>query len=272
MRGDPLRSGLAGEDDLLALGGGEVGRGVLATRHRCPAVGQEAEDQVASLHDGGRRRDEQVGLRAVIAFGHDGRAALDGVADEVVVRRRLREAGDDRRLRRVDVLEVDPEVRLDGRLHAVALVAVVVLVEIGRDDLLLAGLAREGLRDPDRLDDLLELALGRPVRVLDELLVEQAGSDELLGDGRCAARVAAQRAERRRDDRHRVEAGVLPEGLVLDRRRGIEQDLRDLVELDDLAPGVAEACQLDRAGPVVDDRLFREDVDRSASSGPPGRW
>ncbi len=191
MRRDPLRSGLAGEDDLLALGGGELGRGVLVQRHRRPAVGQEPEDQVATLHDGGRRRDEQVRLRAVLAFGHDRRAALDGVADEVVIRWRLREAGDDRRLGQVDVLEVDPEVGLDGGFHAVALVAVVVLVEIGRDDLLLAGFARERLGDPDRLDDLLELALGRPVRVLDELLVEQARSDELLGDRRCAAGVAA---------------------------------------------------------------------------------
>ena len=74
----------------------------------------------------------------------------------------------------VDLREVDPEVASDRRLHAVALVAVVVLVEVGGDDRLLALLAREVLGHPDRLDDLLELALGGPVRVLDERGVEQA--------------------------------------------------------------------------------------------------
>ena len=49
------------------------------------------------------------------------------------------------------------------------------------------------------------------------------------------------------DDRHRVEAGVLPEGLVLDRGRGVEQDRRDLLEGHDLALGVAEAGELDLA-------------------------
>ena len=58
----------------------------------------------------------------------------------------------------------------------------------------------------------------------------------------------------------RVEAGVLPEGLVLDRGRRVEQDLGDLVEGDDLALGVAEAGQLDLAGPVVDDRLLGQGV------------
>ena len=156
--------------------------------------------------------------------------------------------------------EVDAEVAPDRRLHAVALVAVVVLVEVGGDDLLLAGLTREVLGHPDRLDDLLELALGGPVRVLDERRIEQAGADELLGDRRGAARVAPERPERRGHDRDRVEPGVLPEGLVLDRGRRVEQHLRDLVEGHDLALGVAEPGQLDLAGPVVDDRLLGQDV------------
>ena len=118
------------------------------------------------------------------------------------------------------------------------------------------------LGQPDRLDDLLELALGRPVRVLDEGRVEQPLADELLGDGRRATTVAAERSERRRDDGDRVEARVVPERLVLDRGGRVEQDLRDLIELDDLALGVAEARQLDLAGPVVDDRLLGQDVIR----------
>ena len=63
-----------------------------------------------------------------------------------------------------------------------------------------------------------------------------------------------------RDDAERIEAGVLPEGLVLDGRRGVEDDRRDLLERHDLALAVAEPGQLDLAGPVVDDRLLGQDV------------
>ena len=75
------------------------------------------------------------------------------------------------------------------------------------------------------------------------------------------------RAQAGRQDRDRIEARVVPEGLVLDRGRGVEQDLGDLVEGHDLALGLAEACQLDLAGPVVHDRLFRQHVVRSGSTG-----
>ena len=71
---------------------------------------------------------------------------------------------------------------------------------------------------------------------------------------------AADRVEARGDDADRIEPGVLPEGLVLDGRRGVEDDRRDLVEGDDLALVVAEAGQLDLAGAVVDDRLLGQDV------------
>ena len=55
------------------------------------------------------------------------------------------------------------------------------------------------------------------LRVLDEILVEQALADELLGDRRGAATAAAETVEAGRDDRQRIEARVLPERLVLDR-------------------------------------------------------
>ena len=74
-----------------------------------------------------------------------------------------------------------------------------------------------------------------------------------------------------RQDRDRIEAGVVPERLVLDRRRRVEQDRRDLVEGHDLALGLAEAGQLDLAGPVVDDRLFGQRRSRSASTVNRGR-
>ena len=142
---------------------------------------------------------------------------------------------------------------------------------------LLALLALEVLRDADRLDDLLELALGRPARVLDEVLGEQAGPDELLGDRGRAATVAAQRIEAGGDDADRIEAGVLPEGLVLDRGRRVQEDRRDLLEGHDLALEVAEPGELHLAGPVVDDRLLGDLIGRQgrrASGGSrrsPGR-
>ena len=69
--------------------------------------------------------------------------SVDRVQDEVVVRRRLRQPGEDRRLGDRQVVELLAEVRLGRGLDPVALVAVVVLVEVGGDDLLLA-LARPG--------------------------------------------------------------------------------------------------------------------------------
>ncbi len=121
---------------------------------------------------------------------------------------------------------------------------------------LLARFAREHLGHPDRLDDLLELALDRPVRVLDEVFRKQPRPDQLLGDRRGATAVAADGIEAGRDDRHRVEARVVPERLVLDGGRRVEEDRRDLLVGHDLATLVAEAGQLGLAGPVVDDQFL----------------
>ena len=125
-----------------------------------------------------------------------------------------------------------------------------------------------------RIDWMISLSLRSigPVAVLDELRVQEPCPDELLGDRRGAAAVAAQRVEPGGDDRHRVEAGVLPERLVLDRGRRVEQDRRDLLEGHDLALELAEAGQLDLAGPVVEDRLLGQRVVRSARPGRRGRW
>ena len=174
MRGDPARRGLAGQFDGVVLRGGEVLRGVLIAGHRRPPLGQEVEDQVAPLDDRRVIGNLEGGVRTLGVLLDLGRAGLLGVAHEVVVGGRLGQRGDDRGLGRGDVLELDAEVGPDGRFHAVALVAVVVLVEVGGDDLLLALDTLELLGDPDRLDDLLELSLDRPLRVLDEVLLEQA--------------------------------------------------------------------------------------------------
>ena len=114
----------------------------------------------------------------------------------------------------------------------------------------------ERLGQPDRLDDLAGLALIG--RALERLGREELGADELLGDRRSAARLAGERVETGRHDADRVEARVGPEVLVLDRGRGVEHLAGQLVERDQLALEVAEARQLDLAGPVVDDRLLLE--------------
>ena len=64
---------------------------------------------------------------------------LDGVAHEVVGRGRLRDGGQRGGLGDGEVVQVrDAEVGLGGGLHAVAVVAVEVLVEVGGQDGLLA--------------------------------------------------------------------------------------------------------------------------------------
>ena len=102
------------------------------------------------------------------------------------LRRRLRDRGEDGVLGEGQLVERLAEVALGRGLHAVALVAVEVLVEVGGDDRLLARLARERLGQPDRLDDLARLALVG--RALERRGRQQPGPDELLGDGRGAAR------------------------------------------------------------------------------------
>lgn len=183
----------------------------------------------------------------------------------------IRQGGDDRRFCRRQLGQRLAEVGPRRGLDAVGLVAVVVLVEVGGDDLLLALLAGECLRDPDRLDDLLELALHRPVRILHERLVEQPRADQLLGDRGRPTAVTTDQIESCGDDPDRIEPGVLPEGLVLDRGRGVEQERRDLREGHDLAPELAEAGKLDRAGPVVDDRLLGQLVGRQGRRVGEGR-
>ena len=255
----PARRLLRGEDDLLVLGGLVVRRGVLVAGQRRPvAFGHQVEDLVAALDDLGLGRDDEgrdAGARPVLGPRHV--ALLDRIQHEVVVRRRLREARQDRGFCERQVVELLAEVRPRGRLDPIALVAVVVLVHVGGDDVPLALDVRECLGQADRLDDLLQLPLDLAVRILDEVGVEEPLADELLGDRGGAAAPAAEAVDPGRDDRERVEAGVLPECPVFDRRLGVDDDRRDVLERDDLAPGLAEPGQFD-ARPVADDRFLLE--------------
>ena len=259
MRRLPALGGLGSEHDRLVAGGEQLFGGVLAVGHRGPAVlGHEGEDLVPAFHDGRIGWNHELALRALALLLAGLEALLDRVAHEVVVRGRLRQRGQDRGLGRRELAEVvDAEVRAGGSLHAVALVAVIDLVQVRGDDVLLARFPRVVLGEADRLDDLLELALGKAARVLEQVVVEEAHPGELLGDGRGAAAAAAQRVEAGREDGDGIEAGVLPERLVLDGRRRVEQDRRDFLELDDLALELAEAGELGAVA-VEDDRFLGE--------------
>ena len=106
---------------------------------------------------------------------------------------------------------------------------------------------RPGYASVRRIDWMISLIFRSNVRfgILDEARVEQPLADELLGDRRRAAAVAAEAVDSGRDDRERVEAGVVPERLVLDGGLGVDDDRRDVVERDDLALLAAEAGELD---------------------------
>ena len=252
----PVGRDLLEELDRLDLGRLVLGRRVLGAGQRTARL-HEVEDVVAALDDLGGLGHDELEVRALLAFGDVVQADLLGVADEVELGRRLGDRGEDRVLGEGQLVERLAEVALGRGLHAVALVAVEVLVEVGGDDLLLARLAgRERLGQADRLDDLARLALVD--RAVERLGREEAGADELLGDRRGAAGLARQRVEPGRHDADRVEAGVRPEVLVLDRGRRVDDLARQLVEGDELALQVAESGELDLAGPVVDDRLLLE--------------
>ncbi len=195
---------------------------------------------------------------------------LDGVLDEVVVGGRLGDAGEERVLGERQVLEVLLPVALGGGGDAVAAVAVVVVVEVGLHDRLLAVVARVGLGQADRLDDLAQ-----PCARTRRPRTRSSGRSRLRTS--CWVIVEPPRSLPWRvstaadSEGEGIEARVLPEGLVLDRRRGVHEDRRDLVEGHELAPVGAEACQQHLAGPVVDRGLLVVvDRSRGPSWGPAG--
>ena len=160
LRREPVCAGLRREDDRRVLGVLVVLDGVLSARQRAPRLHQ-IEDVVPALirsrscrgPRGGRRRPGNRSRRARSwCIPH-------GVSDEV---ERVGDWGIAARIAasaRVRSLRSLPKYAPGGSLHAVALVAVEVLVQVGGDDLLLADLTGIRLGEPDRLDDLADLAL-----------------------------------------------------------------------------------------------------------------
>jgi hypothetical protein len=89
-------------------------------------------------------------------------------------------------------------------------------------------------------------------------IFRSSGPNELLGDRRSAAGMAAERVERGGYERSGIEARVRPEVLVLDRRGGVQHLRRELLERHDLALELAELRQLRLAGSVGEDGLLVE--------------
>ena len=174
------------------------------------------------------------------------------VVQRVVDRRRLRQAGEQRRLRKRQVLRLLREVRLGGGLDAVGVVPVVDGVQVGLEDPRLRPLVAELDREAGLLDLAVERLLAARVHVPDELLADRrAALDHLAG-----ADVGPERAQ----DPDVVDAAVLVEALVLDGDRRPRQPRRHLREADRLPVVVGRDRAEERAVGRVDERV-RADVD-----------
>jgi hypothetical protein len=133
-------------------------------------------------------------------------------------------------------------------------VAIRDLVEVRGDDAFLARLARERLGQLGCLDDLLGLARVDVRARLEQVLGQQTSPHQLLGDARGTAPVGGigQVGDGREHRGLEVEALVLPEGPVLHRGRGVEDELGDLVVRDDVAALAQEGGEEMLARTVVD--------------------
>ncbi len=141
------------------------------------------------------------------------RQSRGGNRERVVDGRGLRETGEQRRLRQRQLRRRLREVRPRRCLDAVRAVAVVDLVQIGREDSLLRPRAIE-LRGETRLLHLpLHGLLARDVEVPDELLGDRRAS---LDDAACA-----DVRNRRACSSLEIDAVVLEEASVLDCDRGL---------------------------------------------------
>ena len=161
-------------------------------------------------------------------------SAARRVAERVVLRRCLRQAGDQGRLVQGEVLRVLREVghgrRLDPDRRPALVGAVRNGVQVLAQDPVLPGPARVLVLELLGQLRLADLALEVPLRVLD---VERA--HELLRDRRAALNGVAARLQvldARADDRRVVHALVLVEALVLDRDGGLADLLGHLAPRD----------------------------------------
>ncbi len=200
-------------------------------------------------------------LRHLAQHGVPALLGLLGVDDRVVPRRRLHEAGQQGGLREGEVLGVDAEVPLGGRLDPVGLLTHERDVQVVGEDLVLG----EGLLQLDRVLHLLELApdglrLGGQHRLLVVArLVDEDVLHVLLGERRGALGDAAARRVLVDRAQHalQVDRAVLVEAVVLDvDQRGLHQRGYLVARHDRTVPAVDGGDHA--AVRVVDGRSLRE--------------
>ena len=138
----------------------------------------------------------------------------------VVERRRLRQAGQERRFGQRQIFGRLAEIGFGGRFDPIGPIAVQDLVHVHLEDLIL-GVAAGQLHGQEGLFDLAFGGL---------LGAEQGVLDELLGDGRGAALgcAAAYPLVRGAHDGAHVEARVVVERGVFGGDRGVAHDFRDV--------------------------------------------
>ena len=173
-----------------------------------------------------RGRDEPVLAHALedVVLPRD---RVLGVALRIVAARRLRQAGQDRRLRDGEVLDVGAEELARRGGHAVGARPEVDLAQVEVEDVVLGELRLEA----ERQDELLQLALVAPLRA------EQEGLDHLLRDRAAALHDVAVKEVRQERARHalRVDAAVAVEVGVLGGEKREPHVLRDAFERDQVA-------------------------------------
>ena len=269
-----------------AVGGG-VGRGLVVGVERCVDLEAALQDRVArevlleKLFDVvGEVRvgagavgqlavvgDELLGLRRVVLLLADVSRLEHAVEDEVAAAHAVlrvaervvdgggvRQADERGRLGERELARVLIEVRDARGFDAVGAVAVVDGVHVHVQDLVLG----VHLLHLDGDVGLADLALERHL----ELLVRKDGvADELLGDGRAAALLAAagRLADEGAHDALGVDAVVLVEALVLGVHGALEDVRGDLVELDRAALLEVVGRDLVAVG-VVDTRRLGDEV------------
>ena len=196
---------------------------------RCPVLQHLLESRIALFG----------GDEAVLEHAVDDVALPDGrplrIDDRVVRRRRLRQAGEHRRLGDGDVLQRLAEIDFARRGESIGALAERDMVHVDLENLVLGQQALD-LESQQHLVDLASKCfLGRQVEV----------ARDLHRDGRCAlgAVTFAEVGEAGPDHAHVVDAAVLVELRVLDGEHGVLHDLRDLGDRHEAAPLLAELAQ-----------------------------
>ncbi|CAM2149493.1 hypothetical protein PT2222_210130 [Paraburkholderia tropica] len=185
------------------------------------------------------------------------------IDDRVIRRRRLRQPREHRAFGEREVLQILAEVHARGAREAVGALPQIDLVHVDLEDLVLREL-RLDLVGEQHLVDLARVSL---------FARQEEVARHLHGDrARALRRMAVRQGdEARARDAREVDAAVLVEARVFDGEDGFLQIVRHVLEMDDVAPLLAEfadqhvVARVDaqrHLGPVVGERLERRQIRR----------